>query len=113
MIVRLQGDIGRVRRERGVGDAAGPAGAAAVLPARVQLGRARGPAAAALHHEAAQRLPAQLHPLAGLVAHGAHGAALRRRRPRLRLRARLLLDAPRLGRRHEPGTWDFSYSLFV
>lgn len=56
-----------------------------------------------MHNEAAQRIPAKLHPLAGLHAHDDYGAALRRRRACLRLRARLLLDPPRHRRHHEQG----------
>lgn len=57
----------------------------------------------AVHDEAAQRVPAELHPLAGLVAHDADGASLPGGAAGLRVRPRLLLDAPLLRARHEPG----------
>lgn len=87
-----------MRRERGVGDVTGPARGAAILSARAAapaLRRARRPATTPVHDEAAQRVPAELHPLAGLDAHDADGPALRGRWPQLRVGARLLLDAPR------------------
>ncbi|KAJ8712475.1 hypothetical protein PYW07_005317 [Mythimna separata] len=55
----------------------------------------------------------QLHPLAGLVAHDADGAALRGGRRHLRVRARLLLDAPALRRHHEQGASSNSYNNFI
>lgn len=100
-----QTDISGVRRERGVGDAAGAAGGAALLPPgsahRQPLPALARPAAASMHDEAAQRVPAQLHPLVRLVAHDADGAALRRRRRHLRVGTRLLLDASRYRRPDE------------
>lgn len=56
-----------------------------------------------MHDEAAQRVPSELHPLAGLVAHDADRPALRGGGTHLRVRARLLLDTSQYCGSHEQG----------
>lgn len=63
----------------------------------------------AMHDEAAQRISAKLHPLAGLNTHDADRPALRGQRRHLRVRARLLLDAPALRRHHEQGIYTYIF----